>query len=61
MISGYRELRFELVSLGDDHCHHSKKPPMHKEKRYDIEGDPIKLLQKECLVQQRNEMIENFI
>jgi hypothetical protein len=47
--SGYRELGLELVSLGDDHSCHPKKPPMVEEKRDDEAGDPFKMLLKESL------------
>jgi hypothetical protein len=33
---------------------------MGDEKKYDGAGDPIKMLLKEALVQQRNEMMDNF-
>jgi hypothetical protein len=48
--SGYRELGLELVSLGDDHSHQPKKPPMVEEKRDDGEGDPFKMFLEESLM-----------
>ena len=57
---GYRELGLELVSLGEDHSHIPKGPPMAKEKRDNRAGDPIKLLLKESLERQMNEMMDSF-
>jgi hypothetical protein len=50
MRSGYRELGLKLISLGEDHSHQPKWPPMVEEKRDDGVGDPIKLLLKESLM-----------
>jgi hypothetical protein len=58
--SGYRELGLELVSLEDNRSRQPKRPPMVEEKRDEGEEDPIKLFLMESLVQQRNEMLENF-
>jgi hypothetical protein len=58
--SGYRELGLELVSLEENHSRQPKWPPMVEEKRDEGEEDPIKLFLVESLVQQRNEMLENF-
>jgi hypothetical protein len=60
-ILGYRELGLELVELGEEHSHHTKKPPMAKEKRDDRVIYHIKLLLKEALMQERNMMMDNFI
>jgi hypothetical protein len=46
---GYREMGLELISLGEDHSHQSKRPPRMKEKRVDRAGEPIKLLLEEAL------------
>jgi hypothetical protein len=58
--SRYRELGLKLVYVEDNHSFSPKKPPMAKEKRDDGARDPIKLLLKEPLTQQRNEMMDNF-
>jgi hypothetical protein len=58
--SGYRELVLELVSLEENHSCQPKRPPMVEEKRDEGAKDPIKLFLVEALVQQRNEMLENF-
>jgi hypothetical protein len=58
--SRYRELGLKLVSLEDNRSHQPKWPPMAEEKRDEGAEDPIKLLLTEVLVQQRNEMLENF-
>jgi hypothetical protein len=58
--SGYRELGLELVSLEENHSHQPKKPPMVEEKRDEGAEDPINLFLTESLMQQRNEMLENF-
>jgi hypothetical protein len=50
MRSGYRELGLELVSLGDDHSHQPKQPPMVEEKRDDGVGDPFKMFLEESLM-----------
>ena len=47
--SGYRELGLELVSLGEDHSHCPKYPPIAEEKRDNGAGYPIKLLLEESL------------
>jgi hypothetical protein len=60
MRSGYRELGLELVSLEDNRSRQPKRPPMVEEKRDEGAEDPIKLFLVEALVQQRNEMLENF-
>jgi hypothetical protein len=53
-------LGLELVSLEYNHSHYPKRPPMAKEKRDDRAKDPFKMLLEESLMQQRNEMMDNF-
>ena len=60
MRSRYRELGLKLVYLGEDHSRHPKRTPMEEEKRGNGEGDTIKLLRKESLVRQRNEIVKHF-
>jgi hypothetical protein len=56
----YKKLGLELVSLEDNHSHTPKKPSMAEEKKNDGADDPISLLLKQALTQQRDEMMENF-
>jgi hypothetical protein len=60
MRSEYKELGLKLVSLGDDHSHWPKQPPMAKEKRDEKVGDNFKMFLKESLTLQLNEMMDNF-
>jgi hypothetical protein len=48
--SRYRELGLELVSLGENHSHWPKKPPMVEENIDDEAGYPFKMLLKESLM-----------
>ena len=57
----YKELGLELVSLEDKSSHMPKRPLMAWEKKYDMTGDPFKLLIEESLTKQRNEMMDNFV
>ena len=59
--SGYRELGLEIVSLEGKSSRTPKRPLMEGEKKYDGTGDPFKLLIEESLMQQRNEMMDNFM
>jgi hypothetical protein len=43
MRSRYRELGLEVVSLGHDHSHNPKKPPMVGENTNDGEGNHINM------------------
>ena len=56
----YRNLGLELVSLDYNHSHTSKKPSIVEEKKNDRSDDPISLLLKQALTQQRDKMKENF-
>jgi hypothetical protein len=53
-------LGLELVSLEDKISRTPKRPLMEGEKKDDGIGDPFKLLIEESLMQQRNEMMDNF-
>jgi len=57
---GYRELGPELVSLKENFSRIPKRPSMVEERRDNGIGDPLKLLLKEALTQQRNKMMDNF-
>ena len=59
--SEYKELGLELVSLEDNSSHTPKRPLMEGEKKDDRIGDPFKLLIEKSLIQQRNEMMDNFM
>jgi len=54
-------LGLELVSLEDKSSHTPKRPLMEGEKKYDGIEDPFKFLIEEALMQQRNEMMDNFV
>jgi hypothetical protein len=58
--SGYRELGLELVSLEDNFSRQPRWPPMVEENRDEGAEYPIKFFLVGALVQQRNEMLENF-
>jgi hypothetical protein len=60
MRSGYKELGLELVSLENKSSRTPKRPLMVEEKKDDETRDPFKMLLKEALTQQRNEMMESF-
>jgi hypothetical protein len=60
MRSEYRKLGLELVSLEDNRSHTPKKPSMAEENKNDGENDLINLLLEQALMQQRDEMMENF-
>jgi hypothetical protein len=60
MILEYKELGLEVVSLEDKISRTPKRPLMARENKYDGTGDPFKLLIKEALMQQRNEMMDSF-
>jgi hypothetical protein len=57
---GYKELGLELVSLEDKISHTPKQPLMEGEKKEDGIGYPFKMLLKEALTQQRNNMMDSF-
>jgi hypothetical protein len=57
---GHKELGLELVSLEDNRSCHPKRPPMAEEKRDAGAEDSINMLLEESLMQQRDEMMENF-
>jgi hypothetical protein len=57
---GYRELGLELFYLEENLFRYPKWPPMVEENRGEGEEYSIKLLLAEALVQQTNEMLENF-
>jgi hypothetical protein len=56
----YTELGLELVSLEENHSHQPKNPTKLENKRDDGAENPIKMFLVESLVQQTNEMLENF-
>jgi hypothetical protein len=58
--SEYIKLGLELVSLEDNHSCMPKKPSMEAEKKNDEAEDSINMLLEQALVQQREEMMENF-
>jgi hypothetical protein len=58
--SGYRELGLELVSIEENFSHTPKKPSMVGENKDDDIIHPFKILLEESLLQQRNEMMDNF-
>ena len=58
--SDYRKLGLELVSLEDNLSLTPKKPSVVEEKKNNRADDPINLLLKQALTQQRDEMMENF-
>jgi hypothetical protein len=58
--SGYKELDLKLVSLEDKSSRKPKRPLMAGEKKDVGIGDPFKMLLKESLTQQRNEMMDSF-
>ena len=58
---GYKELGLELVSLEDKISCTPKQPLMAGEKKDDETRYPFKLLIKESLTQQRNEMMDSFV
>jgi hypothetical protein len=58
--SGYKELGLELVSLEEKISRMPKRPLMEGENKDDGTRDPFKMLLKESLMQQRNEMMDSF-
>jgi hypothetical protein len=60
MRSGYKELGLELVSLEDKISRTPKRTLMEGENKYDGTRDPFKMFLEESLMQQRNEMMDNF-
>jgi hypothetical protein len=60
MMSEYKELGLELVSLEEKSSHTPKIPLMAREKKDDGIGDPFKLFIEESLTQQRNVMMDSF-
>jgi hypothetical protein len=58
--SEYKDLGLDLVSLEDKSSRTPKRPLMEGENKDDGTGDPFKLLIEESLMQQRNEMMDNF-
>jgi hypothetical protein len=60
MRSEYIKLGLELVSLEENCSCTPKKPSMVKENKNDGEKDSINLFLEQLLMQQRDEMMENF-
>jgi hypothetical protein len=58
--SEYSKLGIELVSLEDNFSCTPKKPSMVEEKKNDGGDNPISLFLEKALMQQRDEMMENF-
>ena len=58
--SGYKELGIPLTKPLKDGPRRARWPHMVEEMRDDRVGDPIKLLLEEALMQQWNEMMDNF-
>jgi hypothetical protein len=58
--SGYKELDLDIVSLEDKISRTPKRPLMVGENKYDGTRDPLKMLFKEALTQQMNEMMDSF-
>jgi hypothetical protein len=58
--SEYKELGLELVSLEEKISHTPKRPLMKGENKDERTRDPFKLFIKASLMQQRNEMMDNF-
>ena len=56
----YRKLGLEIVSLENNRSRIPEKPSMVEEKKNDGADDPISLLLEQALMQQRDEMMENF-
>ena len=50
MRSGYKELGLNLVEPLQDQPHKPRRTPMGDEKKYEVAGDPIKILLGECWV-----------
>jgi hypothetical protein len=59
--SRYKELGLELVSLEEKNHLMPKRPLMEWRKKYDGTRDPFKMLLKESLTQQRNDMMDIFV
>ena len=59
--SGYKELGLDLVEPLQDHSHKTRRTLMGDENKYEVAGDPIKILLEEALKKQRNAMMDNFI
>jgi hypothetical protein len=59
--SEYSQLGLEFVSPKDNHSRMPKKPSMATEKKNGGEEYFIYLLLEQALVQQRDEMMENFV
>jgi hypothetical protein len=57
----YKELGLEIVSFEEKISHTPKRPLMEGENKYDVIGDPFKLLIEEALTPQRNEMMDSFV
>ena len=60
MRSGYKELGIPLIEPLKDGPRRARWLHMAEEVRDDRAGDPNKLLLEEALMQQRNEMMDNF-
>jgi hypothetical protein len=58
--SGYNKLGLKPIEPLQDRSHRSRQQPMGDETKYDGAGDPFKMFLKESLVQQSNEMMDNF-
>jgi hypothetical protein len=56
-----KELGLELVSLKERSSRMPKQPLMEGEKKDDRTRDPFKILIEEALMEQRNEMMDNFV
>jgi hypothetical protein len=59
--SGYKELGLDFVSLEDKSSRTPKRPLMAGEKKDEGTRDPFKMFLEEALMQQRNEMMDNFM
>ena len=58
--SGYKKLGLEPIEPLQDRPRRARQQPMGDEKKDDGVGDPFKMFLEESLVQQMNEMMENF-
>jgi hypothetical protein len=56
----YSKLGLNIVSLEENHSCTPKKPSMVKENKNDGAEDYVKILLKQALTRQRDEMMENF-
>jgi hypothetical protein len=56
----YKKLGLKPIKLLQDQSRQAQHQPMGDKKKDDGAEDPFKMLLKEALVRQRNEMMENF-